>query len=51
MLLANETIAESYFWQEIPFVYRVHENPDEEKMNKFGTFINNFGYSLHFPME
>lgn len=48
MLLANETIAESYFWQEIPFVYRVHENPDEEKMNKFGTFINNFGYSLHF---
>lgn len=48
MLLANETIAEAYFWQEIPFVYRVHENPDEEKMNKFGTFINNFGYSLHF---
>src|SRR5699024_2631107 len=43
MLLANETIAEAYFWQEIPFVYRVHENPDEEKMNKFGTFINNFG--------
>ena len=48
MLLANETIAESYFWQEIPFVYRVHENPDEEKMNKFGTFTNNFGYSLRF---
>lgn len=48
MLLANETIAEDYFWQEIPFVYRVHENPDEEKMKKFGMFINNFGYSIHF---
>ncbi len=46
MLLANETIAEDYFWQEIPFVYRVHENPDEEKIRKFATFINNFGLSL-----
>ncbi|MGN0298378.1 MAG: ribonuclease R [Lachnospiraceae bacterium] len=46
MLLANETIAETYFWQEVPFVYRVHENPDEEKMLRFSTFINNFGYAL-----
>ncbi len=48
MLLANETIAEDYFWQEIPFVYRIHETPDEEKMKKFGMFINNFGYSIRF---
>ena len=47
MLLANETVAEDYFWQEIPFVYRVHEAPDEEKMKKLVTFIQNFGYTMH----
>ena len=49
MLLANETVAEEYFWQEIPFVYRVHEAPDEEKMKKLITFIQNFGYMMHVP--
>ncbi|MBQ2923330.1 MAG: ribonuclease R [Tyzzerella sp.] len=47
MLLANETVAEDYFWQEIPFVYRTHESPDEDKVKKLATFINNFGHSLH----
>ena len=47
MLLANETVAEDYFWQEIPFVYRTHEAPDEEKIRKLATFINNFGHSMH----
>lgn len=47
MLAANETVAEDYFWQEIPFLYRTHESPDEEKMKKLATFINNFGHSLH----
>lgn len=47
MLLANETVAEDYFWQELPFVYRVHENPDEDKMKKLMTFIQNFGYTMH----
>ena len=49
MLLANETVAEEYFWQEIPFVYRVHEAPDEDKMKKLITFIQNFGYTIHVP--
>ena len=47
MLLANETVAEDYFWQELPFVYRTHEAPDEEKIRALATFINNFGYSMH----
>ena len=51
MLLANETVAEDYFWQEIPFVYRVHEAPDEEKMKKLQTFIQNFGYTMHLSNQ
>ena len=46
MLMANETVAEDYFWQELPFVYRTHDNPDPEKMKRLGVFINNFGYSI-----
>ena len=46
MLIANETVAEDYFWQELPFLYRTHENPDPERIMKLSTFINNFGYSL-----
>ncbi len=46
MLIANETVAEDYFWQELPFVYRTHDNPDEEKMMKLSLFINNFGYAI-----
>ena len=48
MLIANETVAEDYFWQELPFVYRTHENPDPDRMKKLSTFINNFGYSIRF---
>ena len=47
MLLANETVAEDYFWQELPFVYRTHDVPDEDKIKKLATFINNFGHSMH----
>lgn len=46
MLIANETIAEDCFWQELPFVYRTHDTPDSEKMKRLGTFINNFGYTI-----
>lgn len=51
MLIANETIAEDFFWQEIPFVYRTHDNPDEEKIRKLAIFINNFGYSIKIGQE
>lgn len=44
MLICNETIAEDYFWQELPFVYRNHEAPNEEKIKKLTQFIYNFGY-------
>ncbi len=46
MLLANETVAEDYYWQSIPFLFRGHDNPDPEKMKQLGTFINNFGYFI-----
>lgn len=51
MLIANETIAEDYYWQEIPFVYRSHENPDSEKIQQLGIFINNFGYSIKISQD
>ena len=51
MLLANETVAEEYYWREIPFVDRVHETPDEDKIKKLAILINNFGYSLHISDE
>lgn len=46
MLLANETIAEDYFWQDIPFLYRTHEDPAPEKIQKLNEFMHNFGYSM-----
>lgn len=51
MLIANETVAEDYYWQELPFLYRTHENPDAEKIQKLGIFINNFGYSIHIGQD
>ena len=44
MLIANETVAEDYFWQELPFVYRTHEAPDPEKIKRLSILISNFGY-------
>lgn len=46
MLVANETVAEHFFWQETPFVYRTHETPDAEKIEHLVTFIRNFGFQL-----
>ncbi len=44
MLAANETVAEHIHWLNLPFVYRIHEDPDTEKLTKFLEFITNFGY-------
>ncbi|MGM0396588.1 MAG: ribonuclease R [Bacillota bacterium] len=46
MLVTNETIAERYFWEEIPFLYRIHEEPNSERVENFQKFIHNFGYSM-----
>lgn len=46
MLMANETVAEDYFWQELPFVYRMHGEPDPDKLKKLAMLINNFGYNI-----
>lgn len=43
MLAANETIAEHFHWLDLPFIYRIHENPKEEKLQRFFEFITNFG--------
>lgn len=51
MLAANETVAQDYFWQEMPFVYRVHDNPDPEKIQRLAMFINNFGYGIKTTQE
>ncbi|MDO5540777.1 MAG: ribonuclease R [Eubacteriales bacterium] len=46
MLIANETVAQDYFWQEIPFVYRTHDNPDPEKIRQLALFVSNFGFGM-----
>lgn len=46
MLIANETIAEHFFWMELPFVYRIHELPNEERIEQFNKFLAAFGYFL-----
>lgn len=51
MLIANETVAEHFHWMELPFVYRTHDNPDPEKIDKLSTFIRNFGYSIKSRQE
>lgn len=46
MLKANETVAGHFHWLKKPFIYRVHERPDESKLHAFLEFINNFGYRV-----
>lgn len=46
MLAANETIAQHFYWMELPFVYRIHDVPDGERIQKLAAFINNFGYYM-----
>lgn len=51
MLAANETVAEHYYWIEMPFLYRIHEVPFREKIEEFNKFIYNFGYKLKGNQE
>ncbi|MBX4266489.1 ribonuclease R [Clostridium estertheticum] len=51
MLAANETIAEHFFWLNVPFVYRIHEDPDEEKLMRFSEFAHNLGYAVKWGKE
>ena len=46
MLIANETVAEKFFWLEAPFIYRVHPAPDIEKIRELNSFIWNLGYRI-----
>lgn len=46
MLVCNETVAEHMYWANTPFVYRVHEDPDTEKLEHFNEFIYNLGYTM-----
>ncbi len=46
MLAANETVAQHFYWMETPFVYRVHDVPDPDKIQKLAAFLQNFGYYM-----
>lgn len=47
MLAANETVAQHFYWLELPFLYRVHDTPDGDRMKELAVFLQNFGYRLH----
>ncbi|MFA6940750.1 MAG: VacB/RNase II family 3'-5' exoribonuclease, partial [Clostridiaceae bacterium] len=51
MLVCNETIAETFFWANVPFVYRIHEDPDEEKLLNFNEFVHNLGYIIKWQTK
>ena len=46
MLAANETVAEEYYWRDIPFLYRVHERPDFDKWQELSRILSNFSILL-----
>lgn len=46
MLTANETIAEKFYWLDAPFIYRIHEIPDYEKVQELNKFLFNFGLKI-----
>ena len=51
MLVANETVAEHFYWLQLPFVYRIHETPSAEKMEDLNKFIATFGYHIKGDLE
>ncbi|MGP4068904.1 ribonuclease R [Halobacillus sp. B29] len=46
MLAANETIAEHFHWMDVPFIHRIHQDPDESKLQNFFEFVANLGYAV-----
>ncbi|WP_089608817.1 ribonuclease R [Dehalobacterium formicoaceticum] len=46
MIAANETVAEEYYWRKAPFLYRVHESPDPDKLEEVNEFLHRFGYHI-----
>ena len=51
MLVANETVAEHFYWLQLPFVYRIHETPSAEKMEDLNKFIATYGYHIKGDLE
>lgn len=51
MLLANETVAQHFYWLQMPFLYRTHETPDQDKMRRLATFVHNLGYTMKIGQE
>lgn len=51
MLLANETVAEHFYWLDVPFLYRSHESPEQEKIRKFAALMRNMGFSIKTGQE
>ena len=51
MLSANEAIAEKFYWLEAPFIYRVHEDPDMDKVKDLNKFLFNFGLKIKIANE
>ena len=48
MLTANETVAEKFYWLEAPFIYRVHEEPDMDKVRELNKFLYNYGLKIKY---
>lgn len=51
MLLANETVAQHFYWLDIPFLYRSHESPDQEKIKKLAFMMRNMGFGIKTGRE
>jgi ribonuclease R len=51
MLCANETIAEHFKWMEVPFIYRVHEDPKQKKLQQFVNIARPLGYKIHGSLD
>ena len=51
MLTANETVAEKFYWLNAPFIYRVHERPDEDKVKELNKYLYNLGYKIKGKLD